>query len=354
MRVRRKEIPKDGGKKVRVLSIPAIRDGVVQGARKLILEPILEADFQDGWYGYRPGRTAQEAVDRVAHAIVEEQTGIIDLDLKAYFDNVQHYLLLEKVARRVQDEEIMHWLKMILKATGRKGVPQGGVISPLLSNVYLTEVDRMLEKAIQTTRYGRYTAVQYARFADDLVILMDAHRRHDWLEKAVNRRLREELAKLRVEINEDQSGMVDLKKGESFTFLGFEIRRVLSRNRKWRPNCEPKLKKRTALFDKLREIFRSNVSQPVKKVIEEINPILGGWVNYFRVGNSSRCLAMVKDWVEKKIRRHRMRARGRPGFGWKRWSRQWFYDHLGLFNNYRVQRSQTSRKSPQSDGSHKP
>ena len=160
MRVRRKEIPKDGGKKVRVLSIPAIRDGVVQGARKLILEPILEADFQDGWYGYRPGRTAQEAVDRVAHAIVEEKTRIIDLDLRAYFDNVQHYLLLEKVARRVQDEEIMHWLKMILKATGRKGVPQGGVISPLLSNVYLTEVDGMLEKAIQTTRYGRYTAVQ--------------------------------------------------------------------------------------------------------------------------------------------------------------------------------------------------
>ena len=134
------------------------------------------------------------------------------------------------------------------------------------------------------------------------MILMDAHRRHDWLERAVNRRLREELAKLRVEINEDQSGMVDLKKGESFTFLGFEIRRVLSRNRKWRPNGVPKLKKRTARFDKLREIFRCNVSQPVKKVIEEINPILGGWVNYFRVGNSSRCLAMVKDWVEKKIR----------------------------------------------------
>ena len=152
MRVRRKEIPKDGGKKVRVLSIPAIRDGVVQGALKLILEPILEADFQGGWYGYRPGRTAQEAVDRVAPAIVEEKTRIIDLDLRAYFDNVQHYLLLEKVARRVQDEEIMHWLKMILKATGRKGVPQGGVISPLLSNVYLTEVDGMLEKAIQATR----------------------------------------------------------------------------------------------------------------------------------------------------------------------------------------------------------
>src|SRR6202040_4424320 len=102
MRARKKEIPKDGGK-VRVLSIPAIRDRVVQGALKLILEPIFEADFQSGSYGYRPKRTAHEAVNRVAHAIVEEKTKIIDIDLRAYFDNVRHSLLLEKVARRVQD-----------------------------------------------------------------------------------------------------------------------------------------------------------------------------------------------------------------------------------------------------------
>src|SRR5204863_1642471 len=126
---RKKEIPKDGGKKVRVLSIPAIRDRVVQGAMKLILEPIFEADFQPGSYGYRPKRTAHQAVERVAKAIVEEKTRIIDLDLRAYFDNVQHYLLLEKVAKRIQDGEVMHLLKMILKASGKKGVPQGGVIT---------------------------------------------------------------------------------------------------------------------------------------------------------------------------------------------------------------------------------
>ena len=205
MLARKKEIPKDGGK-VRVLSIPAIRDRVVQGALKLILEPIFEADFQTGSYGYRPKRTAHEAVARVARAIVEEKTRVIDLDLKAYFDNVQHYLLLEKVARRVQDEAVMHLLKMMLKATGKKGVPQGGVISPLLSNLYLNEVDRMLEKAVNTTRRGnKSTSVQYARFADDMVILIDAERRSDWLVKAVDRRLREELAKLRVAINEDKS-----------------------------------------------------------------------------------------------------------------------------------------------------
>jgi len=350
MRARKKEIPKDGGK-VRVLSIPAIRDRVVQGALKLILEPIFEADFQPGSYGYRPKRTAHQAVNRVAQAIVEEKTRIIDIDLRAYFDNVQHSLLLEKVARRVQDDEVMHLLKMILKATGEKGVPQGGVVSPLLSNLYLTEVDRMLERAIATTRYGRYTAVQYARFADDLVILVDSHPRHDWLVKAVERRLREELAKLRVEINEDKSRMVNLAKGESFSFLGFEYRRILSRNGGWRPYYPPKLKKRTALFAKLREIFRKNVSQPVGKVIEEINPILRGWVNYFRVGHSNRCFSMVKHWVEKKLRRHLMRSRGRRGMGWKRWSREWIYGTLGLFNDYRVGRGLLPKAQPAANAS---
>jgi RNA-directed DNA polymerase len=337
IRVRKKEIPKDGGK-VRVLSIPAIRDRVVQGALKLILEPIFEADFQPGSYGYRPKRAAQEAVIRVAQAIVQEKSRVIDLDLRAYFDSVQHYLLLEKVARRVQDARVMGLLKLILKTTGKKGVPQGGVISPVLSNLYLNEVDRMLEKAIETTRRGQYTHVQYARFADDLVILMDSHPRHDWLMKAVEKRLREELAKLRVEINEEKSRIVDLKSDGSFTFLGFVYRRVLSRKGKWRPQMAPKLKKRTALFTKLREVFRRNLSQPVGKVIEEVNPILRGWVNYFRIGHSSRCFAMVKNWVEGKIRRHLMRSRQRKGVGWKRWSREWIYGALRLYNDYHLRR----------------
>ena len=129
LRARRQEIPKDGGK-VRVLSIPAIRDRVVQGALKLILEPIFEADFQPGSYGYRPKRTAHEAVHRVATAIVQWKTRIIDLDLRAYFDTVRHHILLEKVARRVNDDEVMRLLKLMLTATGKQGVPQGGVVTP--------------------------------------------------------------------------------------------------------------------------------------------------------------------------------------------------------------------------------
>ena len=207
---RKKAIPKDGGRKVRVLSIPAIRDRVVQGALRLILEPIFEADFQPGSFGYRPGRTAHEAVDRVAEAIGQGKTRVIDVDLRAYFDNVRHHVLLSKLAERIDDRDVMHLLKLILKATGANGVPQGGVISPLLSNIYLTQVDRMLEKAKEVTREGERTRVQYARFADDLVILVDGRPRNEQLLGKLARRLREELAELEVEVNEEKSRTVDL------------------------------------------------------------------------------------------------------------------------------------------------
>jgi RNA-directed DNA polymerase len=346
LRSRRQEIPKDGGK-VRVLSIPAIRDRVVQGALKLILEPIFEADFQPGSYGYRPKRTAHEAVHRVATAIVQWKTRVIDLDLRAYFDTVQHHLLLEKVARRVNDREILHLLKLMLTASGKQGVPQGGVISPLLSNIYLTEVDRMLERAKEATRHGKYTYVEYARFADDLVVLIDAHPRHDWLQKAVSQRLREEFAKLQVEVNEEKSRTVDLRDKEGFGFLGFDFRQLRSiRTGKWRAHYTPKLKKRTALLRKLKEVFRRYQSQPVNRVIELINPVLRGWVNYFAVGHSSECFSFIKDWVEKKVRRHLARSRNRRGFGWTRWSRRWLYDKLELFNGYRIRRGPAPKASP--------
>jgi RNA-directed DNA polymerase len=335
MRNRRKAIPKEGGK-TRILSIPVIRDRVVQGALKLILEPIFEADFQPGSYGYRPKRSAHDAVRRVAEAIVGNKTRVIDIDLRAYFDNVRHDVLLEKVARRVDDDAVLSLLSMILKASGKKGVPQGGVISPVLSNLYLNEVDRMLERAQQVTAKGKYTYVEYARFADDLVILVDAYRRHDWVLHAVNRRLREEFGKIHVEINEDKSRFVDLSKGESFGFLGFDFRRIRSLRGVWRPHMTPQRKKRTVLLRKLKDVFRRFQSQPVDRVVQIINPILRGWVQYFRIGHASRCLGFVKDWVEKKVRRHLMRARKRPGFGWKRWSRSWLYGTLRLFNRYLV------------------
>jgi len=334
-RNRRKEIPKGNGK-VRLLGIPTIRDRVVQGALKLILEPIFEADFQDGSYGYRPKRKAHQTVHRVARAVVEEKTCVIDVDLKAYFDTVRHDLLLQKVAERVNDDKAMRLLKLMLKASGKRGVPQGGVISPLLANIYLNEVDRMLERAKEVTREGCYTHVEYARYADDLVILVDGHRRWDWLEKAVYRRLVEELAKLDVALNEEKTRVIDLTRGESFSFLGFDFRRVKTLRGKWGVRITPSMKARTALLRKLKEVFRRFQSQPVERVIEEINPMLRGWVNYFRIGHSSRCFCYIRDWVEKKTRRHLMRARKRKGFGWNRWSRTWWYQSLGLYGDYEV------------------
>jgi len=231
---RKVEIPKGNGK-MRQLSIPSIRDRVVQGALKLILEPIFEADFQPGSFGYRPKKSAHAAIRRVQGAILEGKTYVIDFDLRAYFDTVRHHIVLGKVARRVDDDAILWLLKLLLDASGKQGVPQGGVISPLLSNLYLNEVDKMLERAKAVTRYERWTPVEYARFADDLVILVDSHRRQRWLREAVEKRLRQELAKLQVEMNEEKSRKVDLQRGESFGFLGFEFRRVRSMRGRWMP-----------------------------------------------------------------------------------------------------------------------
>ena len=334
-RVRRVEIPKGEGK-TRVLSIPTIRDRVVQGALKLILEPIFEADFQPGSFGYRPRKSAHDAIARVQSGILRKKNHVIDLDLRAYFDNVRHHILFEKVAKRVDDADVMCLLKAVVKAAGKRGVPQGGVISPLLSNIYLNEVDKMLEKAKVVTREGKWVRLEYVRFADDLVVLISSHWTQSWLRVAVKRRLWEEFAKLGVEVNEEKTKVVNLERGEGFGFLGFQFRGVVSRNQKWMPLTLPQIGKRTDLLRKLKAIFRSLRSQPVDWVIRKINPILRGWVRYFALGNSSKCFSFVRVWVEKKVRRHLARASKRQGFGWKRWSREWLYATFGLYDDYKV------------------
>lgn len=344
-RSREKKIDKGNGK-TRTLKIPSIKDRVVQGAIKLILEPIFEPDFQDGSYGYRPKRTAHQAVHRVSGAIVEEKTRAIDLDLQAYFDTVRHDILLKKIAARIDDKKVLRLIKLILKTSGKRGIGQGGVASPLFSNIYLTEVDRMLEKAKEATRSGKYTHLEYARFADDVVILIDRHQKWNWLVQAVNQRLEEEFAKLDVKINQDKTKIVDLAKGESFSFLGFDFRQKITLKGKKAAFYKPTIKARTVLIRKIKDIFKRSQSQPIKGVIEKINPILRGWTNYFRIGNSSRQFGYIQAWVEKKIRRHLMRSRKRKGFGWKRWRSQWIYQVLGLFNDYKIRYHQLTKVSP--------
>lgn len=330
------EIPKGQGK-TRKLSIPTIKDRVVEGALKLILEPIFEADFQPGSYGYRPKRTAAQAIEAVTVAAIKSKTRVIDIDLRAYFDTIGHQELFKKIAQRVNDRDIMRLLKLILKAGGKKGVAQGGPLSPLLSNIYLNEVDRMLERAKEVSRReDGYEHIEYVRWADDLIILIDGYRKWRWLERAINIRLRQELSKLKVELNEEKTKTVDLTHGETFSFLGFDFRQTKTRKGKIGIRKTPRMRARTRLLRNLKEMFRRYVSQKVSKVISLINPVVRGWANYFRIGNSSRCFGYVKDWIEKKVRRHVMRARKRSGFGWKRWSRSKLYDEMGLYNDYQI------------------
>ena len=168
-------------------------------------------------------------------------------------------------------------------------------------------------------RYGSTSAVEYARYADDLVVLVHEGRRWDWVLRAVQQRLREEFDKLRVEVNEEKSREVDLRKGEAFGFLGFDFRRVRSRRGNWCPLMTPQRKQRTALLRKLRAIFNRHRSQPLHEVVPRSNPILRGWVTYFAIGHSGRCFAFICNWVEIKLRRLWLRNRQRPGFGWWRW-----------------------------------
>jgi RNA-directed DNA polymerase len=226
MPCRKVGIPKEGGKKERGLKIPTIRDRVVQGALRLILEPIFESDFQPGSFGYRPGRTAHQALGRVYEGLNRRLYRVINLDLQGYFDSVRHDLLLSKLARRIRDKDVLALCKRILKASGKRGLPQGSVIGPLWANVYLNDVDRMLERAQEATRQGRYEVVSYTRFADDLAVLVSTHPNAAHWGVKVERRLREELGKLDLQVNDEKSRIIDFGRRDSFDFLGFTFRLV--------------------------------------------------------------------------------------------------------------------------------
>ncbi len=178
--------------------------------------------------------------------------------------------------------------------------------------------------------------MEYARFADDVVILVDGRERNEWLVKRNMAIIEEELERVQVELNREKTRMVDLAKGESFDFLGFEFRRVRSKKGTWRPDYKPGRKARTRLTQQVKEICRSSRSQAVKLLVSQINPVIRGWVNYFRIGHSSRTFGYIRLWITERVRRHMMRARQRKGFGWKRWSSRWICEVLGLYNDYGV------------------
>ena len=332
------EIPKGDGK-TRTLQIPSIRDRVVQGALKWVLEAIFEADFCPNSYGFRPKRSPHRALAEVRRSILRRMSMVIDVDLSKYFDTIRHDILLEKIARRVQDPQVLHLVKVILKTTGKIGVPQGGPLSPLAANIYLNDVDWYFDGIRRKTAEGEYEAVNYHRFADDIVITVSGHHtKRGWAERALQR-LCEQIEPLGVKLNMEKTKVVNMLDGGTFGFLGFDFRRILNREKtRHYILLTPKKKARKAIKAKIREIIQLGGATPAEDLIKRINASLAGWVEYFRVGNSSRAFSEVRDYLEMKVRTllTRRKRRQKRSVGWRRWSNEYLYGVLGLFWDWKI------------------
>jgi RNA-directed DNA polymerase len=333
------EIPKGNGK-FRTLQIPCIRDRVVQGALKLILEAVFEADFCSNSYGFRPKRSPHQALAQVRRSVMRRMSTVIDVDLSRYFDTIRHSVLLDKIAKRIQDPQVMHLVKQIIKAGGEVGVPQGGPFSPLAANIYLNEVDWFFDAIRRKTAEGAYEAVNYHRFAEDIVITVSGHHtKRGWAERALQR-LQEQIAPLGVEMNLEKTRMVNTLKGEAFGFLGFDLRRVRKQGGDgYFILMTPKKKARKAVKAKVGDIIDRGGATPAAELVKQINATLAGWVNYFRVGNASRAFSEVRDYVEMKVRTllTRRKRRRKSSVGWRRWSNEYLYDVLGLYWDWKIQ-----------------
>lgn len=329
MPYRRREIPKEGGK-VRTISIPAIRDRVVQGAIRLILEPIFEADFSDSSFGARPGRSAHQAIEKVRRGLRQRRHRVVDVDLSRYFDTIRHDRMLAEVARRVVDSNVLALVKQFLKSVGGQGVPQGSPLSPLLANLALNDLDHALDRGSGF--------ITYTRYLDDMVVLTpDSEKGRKWADRALDR-IRREAEEIGVSLNAEKTRIVIITDENAvFSFLGFEFRWVRSKKTGvWYPCMTPRPKKITALLRKVRDALRASRHLSMREAVAQVNPILRGWVNYFRVGNSSQAFDKVKFNAERKVRRFAAKQSKRTGFGWKRWSSDVVYGAWGLFRDYRL------------------
>ena len=215
----------------------------------------------------------------------------------------------------------------------------GGVFSPLAANIYLNELDWEFERMRQEVVDGPYDSLNYHRFSDDITILVSHHWSKQWMEGWTKERLRNHLASLEVQMNEEKTKTVNTLKGEAFSFLGFDFRRVLNRRGEYYIRLTPRKKARLSVKAKIRETLRVSGAMPLPEIIQNLNAVVRGWVQYFRVANSNRAFSEVRDYLEMKVRilLSRRKRKRKRSIGWERWSNEYLYDVLGLYWGWKLE-----------------